>query len=334
MEGVEEARTLILTEMNSRQHHTTISEALPPQTISESWRWIASLAEKDGRDFTTPLIMGILNITPDSFFDGGKVDSVERGIECGLELLREGADILDIGGESTRPPGKDYGDGSTTISGDEEIARVLPVIEGIIAEAPGAIISIDTVKPEVASAAISAGASIVNDVSAGEFDEHIWEVAAETDVPYILMHGHNPAKRVPVDQIIYSDVVEDVSTYLSNRIEKAASRGVRKIIADPGIGFAKGATDSELIIRELERFRRLGCPLLVGASRKSFIGRMLGGVPPSDRLYGTIAAQAVAALNGAAIIRLHDVRPAVDFFKIFAALQKSPLPFTEGFREG
>ncbi|MCB9217267.1 MAG: dihydropteroate synthase [Candidatus Kapaibacterium sp.] len=308
--------------------------AAPTQTISESWKWVASLAEKDGRDITPPLIMGILNTTPDSFFDSGNFDSVEQGIERGLELLSEGADILDVGGESTRPPGKDYGTGSPAVAADEEIARVIPVIEGIIAAAPNSVISIDTVKPEVASAAISAGATIINDVSAGEFDEQIWEVAAEADIPYILMHGHNPAKRVPVDQIIYSDVVEDVSTYLGKRIEKAASRGVRKIIADPGIGFAKGAKDSGHILRELGMFRRLGLPLLVGASRKSFIGRMLGGVPPSDRLYGTIAAQAVAALNGAAIIRLHDVRPAVDFFKIFAALQKSPLPFTEGFREG
>lgn len=318
--------------MNGRQNFAGIIHA--GNVESEAWKWIHSLVHREKRNSPSPLIMGIVNVTPDSFYDGGNFNRVEAGIAHGLKLLNDGADILDIGGESTRPPGKDYGEGSAIISAGEEIDRVVPVIEGIIAQAPDSNISVDTVKPEVAAAAISAGATIVNDVSAGEYSEEIWEIVAEADIPYILMHGHNPHNRVEVNQIHYRDVVEEVSLYLRNRIEKAASRGVRKIVADPGIGFAKGAGDSEEILRELGRFHSLGVPLLVGASRKSFIGRMLGGVPPAGRLYGTIAAHAVAALHGAAIIRLHDVRPAVDFFKIFGSLLKNPLPFTEGFGEG
>jgi len=264
--------------------------------------------------------MGIINITPDSFSDGGRFLGAEAAIAHGLRLADEGADIIDIGGESTRPPGKDYGAGSAGITAEEEMERVIPVIERLHAERPELTISIDTMKPEVAREAVKAGAAIINDVSAGSYDRSIWEVAASLDVPYILMHGHDPADRRPVDQIHYSDLVDEVLGFLRERIDGARRAGVRQVIADVGIGFAKGAADNERLIREHARFLELGVPMLVGASRKSFLGRALGGLPPEERLYATLAAHAAAALRGAAIVRVHDVRPAREFFTVLARL--------------
>lgn len=267
-----------------------------------------------------PLVMGIVNVTPDSFSDGGEFLHDDAAIAHALQLLDEGADIVDVGGESTRPPGADYGEGSDAITSEEELRRVLPVVQGIIAARPQAIISIDTMKPEVAESAIRAGASIINDVSAGSYDAGILTVAARHDVPYIAMHGHDPHDRRPVHTIDYSDVVEDVAAFLEERITRAREAGVRQVIADPGIGFAKGAEDSMRLIRELSRLRTLDVPILVGASRKSFIGRALGGLEAQERLFGTLGAHAAAALNGADIVRVHDVRPAVEFFRLFGNL--------------
>lgn len=272
-----------------------------------------------------PLIMGIVNVTPDSFSDGGRFLGSDAGIAHGLRLLSEGADILDIGGESTRPPGIDYGEGFQRVDANEERNRVLPVIRGILAERSDAVISIDTVKPDVAEAALEAGAAIVNDVSGGQYDERIWNVAARVGAPYILMHGHNPHEIMPRDTAGYADVVVDVIRFLRERIERAGEAGVQEIIADPGIGFAKGAEDSLRLLRELKAFRSLGVPLLVGASRKSCIGRALppdspGRTSPEERLFGTLGAHAAAFLNGADILRVHDVRPAVEFFSIFSKL--------------
>lgn len=271
-----------------------------------------------------PLLMGIVNVTPDSFSDGGRYERHEMAVAHALRLVREGADIIDIGGESTRPPGNDYGGGSRGIPVDEELGRVTPVIETLRREHPALPISIDTMKPEVAREAIRAGATIINDVSAGTYDEGIWEVAAANDVPYILMHGHDPAARRPVDEIVYDDVVEDVFAFLRERTERATAAGIRRVIADVGIGFSKRAADSARLIREHRRFLDLGVPMLVGASRKSFIGRMLGGIPPEERLHGTLAAHGAAALNGAAIIRTHDIRPAYEFFAVFSHLTADP----------
>ncbi len=267
-----------------------------------------------------PLLMGIVNATPDSFSDGGAHRDAHDAIAHALCLLDEGADIIDIGGESTRPPGADYGAGSAAITLDEELRRVIPVIEGLHRERPDATISIDTMKPEVARQAVAAGARIINDVSAGSYDSSIWSVAGELGVPYILMHGHDPRNRVTADTVRYGDVVEEVFTFLRERIDAARSAGAGEVIADVGIGFAKGAEQNMQLLREHRRFLDLGVPLLVGASRKSFIGRMLGGLPPEERLYGTLAAHAVAAFNGASIVRVHDVRPAREFFTVLARL--------------
>jgi dihydropteroate synthase len=267
-----------------------------------------------------PLLMGIVNTTPDSFSDGGRFLAVDAAVAHAIRLIEEGADIIDIGGESTRPPGKDYGEGSDTVSIGEELERVVPVIERVHAERPEVTISIDTMKPEVARVAVKAGARIINDVSAGSYSREIWSVAAELDVPYILMHGHDPHNRVSIDEVKYDDVVEDVFHFLREKIEEARRVGVREVIADVGIGFAKRAAESERLIREHARFLDLGVPLLVGASRKSFIGRALGGAPPEERLFGTLGAHAAAALHGASILRVHDVRPAREFFHVFMTL--------------
>lgn len=266
------------------------------------------------------LVMGIVNVTPDSFSDGGHYLAAEAAAEHALRLIAEGADIVDIGGESTRPPGRDYGAGSAVVDAASEIARVIPVIEGIRAVNATIPISIDTMKPEVARAAAEAGATIINDVSAGRFDETIWQVAAACDLPYILMHGHDPAGIESVDAFHYDDVIGDVRSFLASRIAAAREAGIRRIIADVGIGFAKGLSENIALLRGHRAFLALGVPLLVGASRKSFIGRLLGGAPPESRVTGSLAAHAVAVLNGASILRVHDVRETVEFLRVFTPI--------------
>ena len=267
-----------------------------------------------------PCIMGIVNVTPDSFSDGGAFLRADDAVAHGLRLLQEGADILDIGGQSTRPPGADYGSGSQAVTSEEELRRVIPVIEGILRNRPDAIISIDTMKPDVAAAAVAAGAAIINDVSAGQHDPEIWGVAARAGVPYILMHGHTPHDHRPAAEHHYHDVVAEVRTWLAERIALAREAGVQQIVADCGIGFAKGFAENCQLLREHRQLLALGVPLLVGASRKAFIGRLLGGVPPDQRLFGTLAAHQIAVANGASIIRAHDVRPARDFFAVRSGL--------------
>lgn len=264
-----------------------------------------------------PLVMGVVNVTPDSFYDGGRYNTA--AVDHAVQLLDEGADILDIGGESTRPPGRDYGAGAVRVSEEEEITRVLPVIEEILRVRPDAVISVDTVKSGVARRALEAGAAIVNDVSGGG-DPLMMETMADAGAPYILMHGHDPEHAVSVEQISYENVVEEVFADLSERAARARAAGVGAVVADVGLGFAKRAEHSIALLRHHDRFLALGVPLLVGASRKSFIGRILGGVPPEDRLYGTLAAHTVAALRGATILRVHDVLATRQTLDVLAAL--------------
>lgn len=271
-------------------------------------------------DSPLPLLMGIVNVTPDSFSDGGRYLAADNAVEQAIRLLDDGADIIDIGGESTRPPGKSYGAGFEPVSDDMEMERVIPVIERLSRERPGTIISIDTMKATVARAAVSAGARIINDVSAGRHDESIWIVAAEHALPYILMHGHDPADRRPADEFHYNDLVMEVHEFLLERITRVRAAGVESIVADVGIGFAKGALGNITLLREHRRFIDLGVPLLVGPSRKAFIGALLGGLPAGERVNGTLAACAVAASNGASILRVHDVRAVREFLTVFAAL--------------
>ncbi len=250
-----------------------------------------------------PVIMGVINVTPDSFSDGGDFADSGRAIKYALKMEEEGADIIDIGGESSRP-------GSDPVSGDEELRRVMPVIEGI-RKSSKIPISIDTTKSVVAERALEAGADMINDISAGTFDPQILAVAAEAEVPICLMHMRKKPKTMQTGEIVYNDVVSEIAAYLAARIEEAVKAGVsrEKIIIDPGIGFGKTVEHNITIINELSRLKELGCPILIGTSRKSFIGKIMGLDNPKERLEGTLLTHYIAIKNGANIIRVHDVAP-------------------------
>ncbi|MGH7496359.1 MAG: dihydropteroate synthase [bacterium] len=251
------------------------------------------------------LIMGILNVTPDSFFDGGKYTAQEQALAHGVKMVEEGADIIDIGGESTRPKGI-YGEGAEPVSAEEEMARVLPIIQALssVIDVP---ISIDTYKAAVAEAAIQAGAAMVNDVSGLSFDPKMAEVVAYHQVPLVVMH----LKGTPQDMQqspSYENLMDEVYLYLQAQVQTALQAGLPRelIIVDPGIGFGKRLSDNYELLRRLPELRGLGCPVLIGPSRKSFVGKPLN-LPPEQRFEGTAAAAAVAAMKGAHILRVHDV---------------------------
>jgi dihydropteroate synthase len=266
-----------------------------------------------GDDRQVPLVMGILNVTPDSFSDGGVHFDAGRAVQSALQMQADGAQILDIGGESTRP-------GSNVVPVEEELRRVLPVISGI--RARSAIpISVDTRKAAVARAALDAGADLVNDVSAMTFDPEIRSVVAERDVPVILMHMRGePATMQSLAH--YEDVVADVRRELAARREEALLAGVRpeRILVDPGIGFAKTAEHNLTLLARCDELRPLG-PIVVGASRKRFIGDLTGQPSGVARASGSLAAVQAAYRAGAAVIRVHDVRQTVDFLKVLAAIE-------------
>jgi dihydropteroate synthase len=244
-----------------------------------------------------PLIMGIVNVTPDSFSDGGQFFDSKMAIAHALHLVDEGADIIDIGGESTRP-------GAHKVKADEELSRVMPVIEALSSKSDIPI-SIDTNKSEVAAKALKAGATIVNDISALAFDEKIAKVAAECGAYLILMHIRGTPADMQSDTK-YNDIIGEIRSYLAAASDKALSSGIAKdkIIIDPGIGFGKSVDGNFTILKNLHRFLDLGYPLMVGVSRKSFIGKEL---KIEERLEGSLAAACYAVLNGADIVRVHDV---------------------------
>ncbi len=242
------------------------------------------------------LIMGVVNVTPDSFSDGGLFLDPAQAIAQARRLVAEGADILDIGGESSRP-------GSDSTPTDQELARVVPVIEGLAGEIDIPI-SIDTDKPAVAERCLAAGATMVNDIR-GLRDPAMVEVVASGGVPVVIMHMRGEPKTMQQD-VTYEDVVSDVKTFLAEQARLATDAGIKQIIVDPGIGFGKTAEHNVEILRRLREFKDLPYPVLVGASRKSFIGK-LTGAPVDARLPGTLAATAIAVVNGADIVRVHDV---------------------------
>lgn len=263
--------------------------------------------------FTAPQIMGILNVTPDSFSDGGKFDEVDRAVAHARKLIADGADILDIGGESTRP-------GAKEICVQEEISRTAPVIRALRAAGIEAQISIDTRKPDVAVAAIKAGANIWNDVSALTFDPRSEAMAADLGCPVILMHAQGLPETMQ-DNPQYEDVVRDIIDWLEGRIDAAVRAGVIKsnIIIDPGIGFGKRHEDNLSIFARLDDFHALGCPILMGASRKSFIGR-IDGSDAETRLGGSLASALWSAALGADILRVHDVSETAQAVKVWEAM--------------
>jgi len=261
------------------------------------------------------LVMGVVNVTPDSFFDGGALypdAHPERAVAHGRDLLAQGADVLDIGGESTRP-------GARAVGLDEELRRVVPVVEALAAEA---IISVDTVKPQVARAALRAGARIVNDVSGGA-DPVLLEAAAEHGALYVLMHTRGTPEHMQ-SLAEYGDVVAEVYEFLAEGIARCVAAGIpaEHVLVDPGIGFAKTAEHNLALLGALRQFTGLGRPLLLGASRKSFLGALLDGAPPEDRLEGSLACAALAAAAGAAVVRVHDVRATVRVVRTVAAVQR------------
>lgn len=241
--------------------------------------------------------MGVLNVTPDSFSDGGRYLDRRAAIDHALRMIDEGADILDIGGESTRP-------GSDSVSVEEEISRVLPVIEALAGRVRVPL-SIDTCKPAVARACLQAGARILNDITGLKKPEML-SAAADARSAVVIMHMRGTPK-VMQQQTEYVDVVREVKLCLGKRVHAARTAGLADIAVDPGIGFAKTASHNYEILRRLNEFRDLGCPLLVGPSRKSFLGVLPGQSAMENRLEGTIAAVAIAVMNGADIVRVHDV---------------------------
>jgi dihydropteroate synthase len=258
--------------------------------------------------------MGIVNVTPDSFSDGGLYLDPEAAIAHGLELVEQGAATLDVGGESTRP-------GADPVGVEEELARVLPVVEGLAERVPGVQISIDTAKRDVAERALAAGASLVNDVTAFRGDPGMAELVAASGADCCLMHMLGEPRTMQ-DDPRYGDVVDDVKAFLSERMEAAVQAGVaeERILLDPGIGFGKTAEHNLQLLARLEEIVALGRPVVIGTSRKSFLGRLAGGRPgPEDRLPGTIATNVMALERGAEVFRVHDVAPVRDALVVAAA---------------
>ncbi|MCS6831003.1 MAG: dihydropteroate synthase [Armatimonadota bacterium] len=259
------------------------------------------------------VVMGILNVTPDSFYDGGRYAHTEAAVQRALQMVEEGADVLDIGGESTRP-------GSQPVPEEEELRRVLPVIEAV-RERTDVPISIDTTKSRVAARALQAGACLVNDISGLGFDPRMAEVVARYGALCCIMHIQGTPQTMQQNPQ-YEDVVGDISRYFEQRLTLAEEEGVPRenIWLDPGIGFGKTVEHNLEILRRLREFTALGLPLLVGTSRKSFIGRVLGDLPPEERLEGTAATVAIAILNGANAVRVHDVKEMVRVARVTDAV--------------
>lgn len=280
-----------------------IGEAVDNHQSGNSLPW-----QNDGCD-----VMGVLNVTPDSFYDGGEYERVERAVEKGVSMSESGADIIDIGGESTRP-------GSERISIKEELERIIPVIERLD-ERVDSLISVDTYKPEVAEKAVEAGADLINDVF-GLRKDGMPEKISELEVPIVIMHMQGEPKNMQKN-IHYENVIDEIYSYFDERIEIAKENGIDedKIIIDPGIGFGKKLSHNLEIIDRLDEFRSLGNPILLGASRKSFLGNILDK-SAEDRLYGSLAVAALAVEKGVSILRVHDPMETKDVIRTIEALNR------------
>ncbi len=274
--------------------------------------WLASLTRRT-------LVMGIVNITPDSFSDGGEFLSADTATAHALQLVESGADLIDIGGESTRP-------GSRRIDAAEQIARIAPVLRRL-AVSTNTAISVDTTRSDVAAAAVDLGVALVNDISAGRDDHVMLELAAQRKIALILMHMQGEPATMQVAPV-YSDVVAEVMAFLRERIDAAERAGVaaHRIVIDPGLGFGKTLEHNLDILRLLSEFTALGHPLLIGPSRKGFIGRVTGETEPSRRLMGTAATIAWSVAAGANIVRVHDVSEMANIVKMIDAIRRAPSP--------
>lgn len=282
------------------------------QNISDTMSHLFSLNIKGQlREYTQPIVMGIINVTPDSFYCGSRHSDADAAVATAERMLAQGAAMLDIGGCSTRP-------GSTPATADEELRRVIPAVEAIRTRFPEAVISIDTFRANVARMAIQAGADIINDISAANIDPGIIDVAADLKAPYILMHPADASLSPSTpDEETTSTVLADLQRVLRD----LRQRGICDIIIDPGFGFGKTLQQNYRLMADLESFQTFGCPILVGISRKSMINRLLDVDPQStDSLLGTDILNAFSLLHGADILRVHDVKPAVDAIKIISRL--------------
>ena len=265
-------------------------------------------------DLSTPRVMGILNLTPDSFHDGGRYSDIHSIIEHTEQMVYEGADIIDIGGMSSRP-------GSEVISVEEELARVIEPIKSIHERFPDAILSVDTIHAQVAEQAVLSGVSIINDISAGTMDRNMIPTVAYLKVPYIIMHMQGTPETMQ-DAPSYTNVVTEVIDYLADRITECRVAGITDVIVDPGFGFGKTNKHNFELLKKLSLLRILDSPILAGLSRKSMITKTLG-IKNADALNGTTALHTIALMNGAKILRVHDVKEAVQVVKLYQALGRA-----------
>ena len=265
-------------------------------------------------DLTAPIVMGILNLTPDSFHDGGRYTDIDAILHQTEKMLHEGAGIIDIGGMSSKP-------GSTIIEAGEELTRVIEPIEAIKKRFPEAILSIDTIHATVAEQAVQAGCSIVNDISAGMLDAAMLPTVARLQVPYIIMHMRGTPATMQ-DNPIYTNVITEVMDFLAARVQACRAVGINDIVIDPGFGFGKTIEQNYQLLHLLSHFAMLGCPILAGLSRKSMITEVLN-IKNTDALNGTTVLNTIALLQGANILRVHDVKEAIDAITIVQKLQVS-----------
>jgi len=285
---------------------------MSPSTLKPEWHILGRTLPIGERT----LVMGVLNVTPDSFSDGSQFSSFDRALEHAEQMIAEGADIIDVGGESTRP-------GATPVSAEEEVRRVIPIIEQLAARS-SVPISVDTTKALVARAALDAGAAIVNDVSGLRFDFHIADEVAKSGAGLVLMHSRGtPATMHKLPPV--ADIMEEVKGSLRTSVAMAERRGVKSesIVIDPGIGFGKSQEQNIEVIAKLDQVARAfpDFPILIGTSRKSFIGHLLHDAPVTERLYGSIASITAAILRGADIVRVHDVKAAAETVKLADAIR-------------
>ncbi len=267
-------------------------------------------------------VMGILNVTPDSFSDGGAFLKKDDALRRAEQMLEEGTAIIDIGGEPTRPRGAVYGEGPARAAADEERRRVLPVVEAVARRFPEALLSVDTYKPSVAEAALEAGAHLVNDITGLRLHPEMAAVCARHGAPLVVMHSVGRPGELTHAQP-FGDVVAEVKAALAEAVHVAAGAGVRHVAVDPGFGFGKSVHENLRLVGEVDALLEIGRPVLVGLSRKSTIGTVLATAeapaPVGERLYGTLGATAVAVLRGATLVRTHDVRPTVECLRVLAA---------------
>ena len=267
-------------------------------------------------DLSVPKVMGILNLTPDSFFDGGRHNELRAALERTEQMLQEGADIIDVGAYSSRPNAED-------ISQEEELARLLPVLNEIRRAFPEAVLSVDTFRAEVARVAVSEGVHIINDISAGQLDPEMFKTAAALKVPYILMHMKGTPQTMQ-QHAHYDNVLNEVLDYFTKKVRELTDLGVVDIILDPGFGFSKTVAHNYELLNHLETLKMLGLPILAGVSRKTMIWKTLG-ITPAEALNGTTVLNTVALMKGARILRVHDVKAAAEAVKLVSQLNPNSL---------